>query len=128
MHQVRRPLTGTTLTPKEALTVVEQLLHAPSKLDQNPELLVQLRILVPIIQRPAKLSQRQAILCRILRQVLALRGRCIPMVRPAQDEGATTTTYQFMTKASVPLLGSFVLERIQQRLNELAANQADPVS
>jgi hypothetical protein len=128
MHQVRRPLPGTTLTPQEALMVTEQLLQSPSKLDQNPELLAQLLKLVQIIQQPAKLSQRHAILCRIVRQVLNVRGRCIPMVRPGQEEGATTTTYQFMTKASVSVLGSFVLERIQLRLDELAANQADPVA
>jgi hypothetical protein len=125
--KVRPPLPGGTLTPKEALMATEQLLQSQSRarLHENSELLCQLLSMVPIILQPTKLSYRKEILCRVLNHVFDLRGKCIPVV--SKQDATVTTSYQFMTKASVQVLGTFIMEQIQQRLHELTANQSDPV-
>ena len=102
---------------------------------------------VELVLQPRKLSQRKELLLRIMRDLFQLRGMCIPVsttnlpatstitnimnidaVRQkdsqndsvsSMDTTTVTGEYKFMTKASVEELGTFILQRIRDRINEL---------
>jgi hypothetical protein len=58
---------------------------------------------------PTKLSHRKQVFCRLLAAMFGLRGKCVPGFSGGDGR------LQFVTKASIADLGSFVLETIRQR-------------
>ena len=74
---------------------------------------------VELLLFPRTLSQRKELLLRIIRDLFQLRGRCIPIGEGAIGTSSSMDEYKFMTKASVPELGSFILQRINNRIIEL---------
>jgi hypothetical protein len=86
---------------------------------------------IELVLQPRKLFQRKELLLRILRDVFQARGMCIPVsntnipatsLSTGTDSMPSPTTkveYKFMTKASVPELGCYILQRVRDRINEL---------
>jgi hypothetical protein len=108
------PRTQPPATPQDALQQIQSFWLQDALIQQlqrsrNVDPWLDLERTVQLALEPARLSHRKEVFHRLLAAMFGLRGKCVPSSSGGNSE------LQFVTKASIADLGSFVLETIRQR-------------